>query len=344
MFDNGRYYRGIKTGNRINLDDESENRSPFQYVYDLGDRDLRLNIKTDIEKLLQEKKKEEWQQGTLDAYHNNEYNRSWKIKVRARGKSRKDYCHLPPLKIDFAKSTLKYLGFSSHDDLKLVIPCDDERSSEQNLLKEYLCYKLYEIVDSLALGARLIDVVLEDDHSSQKYEFAGFCLEDDIDYEKRVAATVVNFGKSNEKGKLTFDNDNLIKLNLFQLMILNEDWNHLTFHNIKNVRLPEDSISRIIPYDFDFAGIVSQPYAEQANKVAYVKQVTIDRLLQNHIISSVELENARDFFLAKKESFLNIIDESTFMKKKNRKEMKTQILEFYKLLENESEWIQLISH
>jgi hypothetical protein len=68
------------------------------------------------------------------------------VSIRIRGNFRKEYCELPPLRLNFKKSQVKGTLFKGQDKLKLVAPCQHGLESQQKLLLEYLAYRTYEIL------------------------------------------------------------------------------------------------------------------------------------------------------------------------------------------------------
>ncbi len=338
VYEKENFYRGLLSGDKISVNDKSQNRSPFEYVYDLNDKDLKMTIITDIDRLLSNVENEPWQKGVLEAYHNDEFNRSWNIKLRARGNMRKFSCALPPLKLDFSKSTLDYLGFSQNDKLKLVIPCTNNNLYQQNLYKEYLCYKLYEVIDPLAIRVRLVGIELADDKSKTSYNLVGFSIEDDIDYIARTEATII------EKGTVTsgaFTRDHILKFGLFQFMIMNQDWGFKTKHNIKVISLPDSNNVHVIPYDFDNSGIVDQPYADVSDELPFLNNLR-EKYFRISQVSVEELHTAKSFFESIKGELLAVIDGSDeLLNTSNRQKMREDILDFYKQMENESSWEEL---
>ena len=340
MYENDSFYRGLLSGEKILIDGENHetSRSPFQYVYDLGDTDLKIKIQTDIKNLIANKEDEPWQDAKLFAYHNNEFNRVWDIRLRARGNMRKRFCHLPPVKIDFSKSTLNYLGFADNDKLKLVLPCNKGKEYQQGLYKEYLVYKLYEVLDTLAIRTRLIDIEFEDNGKS-KYDFKGICIEDEKNLKSRLGCEII------EEGIVTsdaFEREDLCRFALFQYMILNTDWSFYNKHNVEILNMPGLKRLLVLPYDFDYSGIVNQSYASPAEKLPIdeVRQA----LFRCKGVTEEEMEMMADFFGSKKSALIAVIDNADFLSKKNRKRMKEDILGFYKDIEDKKRWKRRFLH
>ena len=58
------------------------------------------------------------------------------IKVRVRGKSRLEFCHFPPLRLNFKKGAVAGTVFEGQDKLKLVTHCDLSRYAETDVVEE----------------------------------------------------------------------------------------------------------------------------------------------------------------------------------------------------------------
>lgn len=334
IYENKQFYRGLLTGEKAPLDETGKSISPFQYVYDLGDTDLKIEIQTDIDSLIANKLEEPYQDARLLAYHNGEYNRTWDIRVRARGNMRKKLCYLPPLKIDFSKSTLSYLGFSEYDKLKVVLPCNNGKQYQQNLYKEFLVYKLYEVIDSLALHTRLIELTLTD-KSNHKYSFKAFCVEDEKNFMSRTGCEII----SADVGVVTsgaFEREELLRFALFQYMILNSDWSFYNRHNVEILKCPGALRTSVIPYDFDYSGIVNQPYAIPAKKLPI--STVRESIFRCKNVTVEEMEMMSVFFNSRKKALLSVIRKAKYLSKKNRKKMINDILEFFKIVDNPAEW------
>ena len=75
------------------------------------------------------------------------------VLLEIRGHVRKEICYLPPLRIIFKSndaSRLKSLG-----TLKLVSECKPSTLGEEYLLKEYLVYKMYNMLTDMSFRVRL---------------------------------------------------------------------------------------------------------------------------------------------------------------------------------------------
>ena len=329
VYENGAFMRGLLSGKKQPINSEAQARSPFQYMQQIGDKDLKLVIETDVKKLIAKKLKEEWQEAKITTLHNDVLNDEWQVKVRARGNVRKEVCTFPPLKIKLPETDLKN---PVTDKLKLVLPCNKSKNAQQKLYKEFLIYKLYQLIDENALSVKLAQIELRDETES-KYDLTGFLIEDNKAHADRKNVTNV------EKGILSsgaFQRSHLIKFCLFQYMILNQDWSIANMHNIEVFKIPGEKKVSFIPYDFDYAGMVNQPYATPP------KGLDLGSVRQKYFrakkANKEEMLVAQQFFNTKKEGFLDVISNSPHLNEKNKKSMIDDINSFYEDLNDESAW------
>jgi len=329
------FFKGTMSGEKLSLDRKeiTDASSPFEYVYQFNDNDLTIILDTDIGYLLTKNRmKEEYQPSKLIAIHNFEFNREWDVELRTRGNMRKQACHLPPLKIDFAKETLDYLGFSTNDKLKLVLPCDEGSDYQQSLYKEHLVYQMYQLIDTFGFRTHLVNVILKDKGKTE-YKLQGFFIEDDKDYANRTKCEIV------ETGVIVYDvleRVQFLKTMFFQYLIMNTDFGIINKHNLEMIFVNGEDKPRGIPYDFDYAGIVNQDYAVPSPKIP-ISNVR-EYYFRGKNVSHEEVSMMRDYFNGLESSFYNIVEEADYLTDKSKKAMKKDIEEFYKRLNDEAKW------
>lgn len=345
IYDNDSLYRGMIDGFRVPIDIDSTTKqehrasTPFQYVYDFKDRDLTIVLDTDLKKLFVTNKMEEvYQPATLVAYHNKEYNRKWNVRLRTRGNMRKQVSKFPPLKIDFSKTTLDYLGFTKNDKLKLVLPCNTSKRYQQRLYREHVIYQLYQQVDSLGYHTHLVDVIFED-NGKKKYDMTGFFIEDEEDFALRTNTKIIDEGVIRMQ---SLERDHYVKMAFFQYMILNTDFSVDNKHNLEIVIVPGQLQPLAIPYDFDYSGMVDQDYAHPYEKLP-IKTVR-DYIFRGQNLSLEEVKMAVEFYKPLEGIFKKIIDDANYLDKQSKRSMKKDIDEFYKRLNNEDKWEKRFLH
>ena len=184
--------------------------------------------------------------------------------ARTRGHFRKTMgnCTYPPLLLQFTKSdTLSSSIFKDQERLKLVMPC----VGDDYVVKEWLVYKIYNLVTPTSFRARLVSVELYDTKKKKSTSpFYGILLEEDRQMAKRNEDVVVKRQlRPEETDQTTF-----LKMAMFQYLVGNTDWS-VQYQNIKLVAPGTDTMTTpiTVPYDFDHAGLVSPPYAKPAEQL-----------------------------------------------------------------------------
>ena len=121
---------------------------------------------------------------------------------------------------------------------------------------------------------------------------------------------------------------------IFDYMIGNTDWSVAGQHNCKVLSVVDAShpgMGGLVPYDFDYAGLVDAHYALPAEGLG-LESVRVRRFLGD--CRSVEQFNeALKEFAAKKAEFYRVINEFTYLNDKEKKKMITYLDEFYNDLE-----------
>lgn len=308
---------GIVSGNTI-----------FQ---NLGKKDLlRISIRTDINYLIENKIKDEYQkaQFTIEDEAGGE---TFPIKIKPRGRFRRMNCAFPPLKVKFGKEDLSERGISTkHKSLKLVTHCLEDESASQNVIKEYLAYKMYNVLTDVSFNVQLVEVTyIDSNDETQSITNYGFLIEDTDELAER------NGGKEIENAyNITLDDVKKSYAHLvpmFQYMIANMDWRPQMLQNVKVIETADEE-RIIVPYDFDFSGLVEAPYAIPS--VDYQQTDIRQRIYMNKVDDLEELDKTIHYFKANKKKILSVIEDCERLTKDNKKSMVKYIKEFYRTIEN----------
>ena len=176
------------------------------------------------------------------------------LKVRGNFRRSKDNCSFPPLLIDFPKKKTRNTLFAHQNKLKLVTHCQ----VDEWVVREYLVYKLYNLLTDLSFRAQLARVTYADSLGKRTPETHwGFLLEDDSDVAKRNGVKVSNV-KQTTMGYA--DSLSMATVAVFEFMIGNTDWSVPYLHNIRLFDNGQTG-SLPVPYDFDYSGIIESTYA-----------------------------------------------------------------------------------
>ncbi|HNU15953.1 MAG TPA: hypothetical protein PKI55_16005 [Chitinophagaceae bacterium] len=294
---------------------------------------ISMTLTTDIRQLQTEKKQDVFQPATVSMKFPDSSVIEESIMVGARGKFRRSYCRIPPMMLNFRNTTsprLNPLG-----KLKLVIGCGIKEEDEELLLKEFLVYKIYNILEDRSFRVRLLNVNYNDSRGKVKsFSQYAFLIEDDGDMARRNGCRK----KADAKFLTEATNrDMMTMVALFQYMIGNTDWAVPNNHNIKLIyeRGNEAAPPIVVPYDFDYCGLVNAGYAIP-NEIIGTEKVT-ERVYRGFPRTLEEIQITLDIFRSKKDSILSLINNFPLLGNRAKKEMINYLEEFFRMINNKGE-------
>lgn len=308
----------------------SQNSAVNSQQFFLDDSIIDVTITTDIKQLRTKKNNPVWQPADIVMRFSDTAIISGQIRIEQRGVDRKTHCDLAALMLNFKNKTSPLL--SPLDKLKLVGSCNTGNTNEDLLLKEFLVYKIYNLLSVMSFRVRLLHVTYIDSRQKIKsYTQYAFLIESTKDMAARNNCI--------EMKNKAFANDALNKyqvtfMTIFQYMIGNTDWAIGNYHNIKLMVPKTDTLARPypVPYDFDFSGLVNAPYAVPDEK-ADIQNVT-QRFYMGFPRTIEELEIVLTAFKEKKESIILEIKNFNLLNDKTQKNILRYIDEFYQITEN----------
>ncbi len=296
-----------------------------------NDTVLQVTLSTNIRNLTSGKIKTEEQKAMFTVSLPGGTTFTEEIRVRPRGVMRRKICNLPPLKLNFnnpASTRLKSLK-----SLKLVNCCHGGSNDEQLLLKEYLIYKMFNLLTDKSFRARLLYMTYEDSAGRKKTNSQYAFFVEDVDaMAKRNNCLELNNRTLNSSAT---DREQMTLIAIFQYMVGNTDWSVPNNQNIKLI-LPKDKTNGqpfVVPYDFDYAGLVNADYAAPAEilPIESVKQ----RLYRGFARTMDELKTVIQLFNQQKESIYALVNNCEPLKSGSKKEIINYLDEFYATINND---------
>lgn len=254
------------------------------------------------------------------------------IQLAARGHFRREFCQIPPILLNFetpASVQLNNLG-----KLKLVIGCGSGTENEQLILKEFLCYKMYNLIEDKSFRVRLLRVNFVDSRNRNKpFSQYAFLIEDDGDLARRNGCKKLDITGINTEAT---HRSTMTTVAVFEYLVSNTDWSIPNNHNIKLLADKKDPNGPpyAVPYDFDHSGLVNAGYAVP-NEVIGTESVT-ERVYRGFPRSMDELNMCFEKFHARKNDMLNLIRNFTLIREKTRNEMISYIDDFYEVISSPS--------
>lgn len=291
---------------------------------------LNLSLKSDFTKFRKEKEAGKYQEAELTYILDDGTIITNQVKIKARGNNRRENCFFPPIAINFKNETNKDLQADFYK-LKMVVHCKEHKIYEKYLLKEYLCYKLYNCLETNSFSVRLLEMNYHDTgRKKQKItQMFAFIIEDEKMMAERLDAVL---DKSENLTQKSVNQENIMQLAMFQFMIGNFDWAVPTQQNLKLIR-PNSSVNHLlaIPYDFDYCGLVDANYAipNEALGISSVQQ----RLYLGECKPEETLKPVIEKFMATKSKFYKEIEQFKYLDIKDKSSMIKYLDQFYEMIE-----------
>lgn len=267
-------------------------------------------------------------------YKDNDTLRTIPVSVRARGNFRRNNCYFSPVKIRIKKEHAKGTIFKGNKELKLVFPCLKESNNNDNVIKELVSYKLYEVISPYHFKTRLLDFTLTEPKGkkSQEHRIKAFFIEDMDELEDRFG------GKTMKRNVHPLQQDSLFSIRnaMFQYMIGNTDFSTGFQHNQKLLFLNGHAIP--IPYDFDMSGLCNVSYAvvSQIDGAALPLSSVTERLYRGFKRTDATMQSIRNEFLEGQSRMMQILENhKVYFENANAfEECKKYLLEFFNVMKN----------
>jgi len=259
------------------------------------------------------------------------------VSMRARGNFRLQNCYFPPVKLKIDKSERKGTLFKGNKKLKLVLPCLLNRDKNDYIIKEYMAYKLFEIVSPYYFNTRLVDLEFTEikNKKTKNHKLKAILIEDDKKIAKRFDGKVLdrNVHPLGQESVASCRNS------FFQFMIGNVDYSTMVQHNEKLLFINNKFMP--LPYDFDISGLVNCSYGvvSVVNDEPLVSSIT-ERLYRGFERDPAIIAQVRQEFIDKKVEILDRIDslELFFESPGQFSAAKKFISSFFDIIENDKKF------
>lgn len=290
----------------------------------------KVSLKTNLSSLMENKRSKEYLKGDFTFSTEKDVDMTVPVKLRLRGRYRRMKCEFPPIKLKFRKADLADQGLNEFNELKLVTHClEDENVSRELVCREYLVYRLFNLLSPNSFRAQLVNVTyLNTKKKPKKVKGWGILIEDADELAHRMQ------GERFEQMGLPDSCFNKQQENLtalFQFMVGNSDWSNMMVRNVEFVKFSDTDIYPI-PYDFDFSGVVAAPYARPNFDVG---QTNIrHRVFQGKAAHFEEIEPTIQHFLDNKDAVLSEVMDFDLLSRESRKDIRDYLVMFYDTIED----------
>lgn len=300
---------------------------------------IQVTLTTDMKKLAGQRVKPAFQEATV-TWHNADSTGdvTEPARVRLRGNFRRENCGIASMMIDF-KTGMDNSRLRNLEQLKFVAPCNRKAEGDGLVLKEYLVYKIYNLITDKSFRVRLMHMNFEDKAGKVKpYKNYAFAIEPIDDVGKR--------NNCREEDSIKFQTVETNKIHttmvsIFQYMIGNTDWSIPNFHNIKLLISSDSPWLRpyVVPYDFDYCGAVNAEYAIP-QEMLNIEKVT-DRLYRGFPATIEEIRPIVALFNEKEPEIFKLIDDFKLLDETEKQVMVNFLKQFFDTIKDEKKVVDI---
>jgi hypothetical protein len=286
---------------------------------------VELTLEADFTTFVSQKKTNNYLPGILRTKDG----KSYSVEIRPRGRYRRKVSQIPPIKIRFNEKDLQAENLDSLNEIKIALPSVHSEQGNELIVKEYLAYRMFEKVSNVYFRARLVKLTLIDanEKASGKKKLYAIFIEDEEEVARRLK------GVPDETYGIKMENleqQQAALVVMFEYLIGNTDWDLSMHRNVEMLKDNDTEKLLVLPYDFDFSGLVSAPYASPSSESG-VKTVR-DRYLMSAGIDAEALKSATNLLKTNEKEFYKIC-RSKFLSSESSLGMVTFLESFYKNME-----------
>jgi hypothetical protein len=305
--------------------DNSKEMLPSFFTTMYQEQPVKAFLTVDLDSVIQFKEEELEVEGRLELQLAQPLDLT--VEVRSRGVTRKNYCTFPPLRVQLKKAVPAERGWGDYRNYKLVTHCSDSLRDEELLFREYLVYKMYEMLSKLSLRTQLVDMHYIS-MSGDTVRRHAFLIENEEEMNDRLGLQALDPESSSVK-RIHFDHYK--RFVLFQYMVGNTDWNLSSGHNTQYVLEPGSETPIVIPYDFDYCGLVNASYARPfpSLPIADVRE----RYFMYRGKKDDDFTQAVQEFRDLKESWYQVVNESSYLSQASKNDIIGFLDDFFEVIE-----------
>lgn len=290
---------------------------------------MNLTLEYDITAFIKNKMDGEYLDANLKIEYK-DYKVDKGIRLKARGNNRRQTCFFPPIYLNFKTDPIETTELKGIKKIKLVTHCSTSKAHTGYLLREYLIYKMYNVISDQSFRVKMLNIkYIDTGKKKRNYEKYGILLEPIELLTQRINSIEVEGQVIREINVHDREAD---IVSLFQYMIGNTDWRIKGGHNTKFVKSLETVSTKVIPvpYDFDYAGFVDAHYSfpQSWTSIETTKEREYMGYCRDNEDSYLEAIN---LFIEKKDEIMKTIDEFTYLSEKDKEPLKKYINSFYSM-------------
>jgi hypothetical protein len=292
------------------------------------DTPLEIILTFDMKKYQRSKMKGQYLPATFSYCFNDSVRINKSTRIKARGEFRRGYCFYAPFWLNIKGSGLKVGENEDIKRMKVVTQCMRSHSYEDYIMKEYLAYRIFELLSPASFRTRLVRMTYVDTgRKNKETQTWGFFLEPEEMLAERLNGVVI---KDLIPGMNRMERETTNLVSIFEYMIGNPDYSIRGQHNIKLLGLPGYLSAGYtpVPYDFDYSGFVNAIYAIPADELP-IKTVT-ERIFLGPCREREEYRRTLDHILEFQEEILLLVSSFPYLRERQKKEIRYYLENYFK--------------
>jgi len=296
---------------------------------------LEITLRFDLSTYFRTKPKKDYLKANMTIHLSDTDSINKDIRLRSRGIFRNQYCKYPPIQLNLNKADFGYSDLDNISNLKMVTECSSGSENRGYLLREYLIYKMFNVLTDTSFRVRLLTVnYIDSENKRRPLKQYSFFIEPLDMLMARTNSVEVKSPAVNQKHIIPYVMD---RLAIFNYMIGNYDWSIPGQHNVKVIKpliIESSGLGIAIPYDFDWTGVVNASYAQPAEEIgtASVRERIYTGICRSREVFEKDLE----IFAGKKDKFYLIVNEFPYLNQKEKRDITRYLDDFFDRLEGRS--------
>lgn len=306
---------------------------------------LTAKLVAPLEQIMEARTSDQQFPGTFELHTSDGSSVQVAVQVRARGNYRRseNVCKFAPLRLNYKKSEVTETALDNQDKLKLITHCQDHSTSyEQAVIKEYLVYRMLNVITDVSFRVRLLRITYVDSDSGDS-EDATFAVL--IESDKRLAKRLNMDELEAESVRLQeLDRDYTNLASVYEYMIGNLDFSPVAARDGNNcchnsaLFVDGDKTNWSVPYDFDMSGFVEAPHAGPNPK--YKQRSVRTRIYRGRCYNQELVPATLQKFREKRTDIEAVVATHPELRNGVRRRVLGYIEMFYELMEKEEKLLE----
>ena len=249
------------------------------------------------------------------------------LRIKPRGQFRKSHCSYAPFWLNIRKADVVNENLQEVKKFKVVTQCRGGKDYSDYVLKEFLTYKIYNLLSPFSFRVRLVHMkYIDTGRKNKESESWAFLIEPEEMLAERSDGVVI---KKDEISMRYMRTEEMDLAALFQYMIGNPDYSIAGRHNMKLLGLPGFGSAGYnpVPYDFDYTGLVNAEYAIPGENLG-ITSVT-QRYYLGPCREDQEYQVAIDHINSHREEILELVTEFPYLSDKHKNEMIAYLEDYF---------------